>query len=68
MFYFLLLFGVFVHTIKLYIGRRRKASRNRKLGTRMEMSDHFNASLSLSAQKDPICGLVDRLTVDCVLA
>jgi len=30
--FFFLPFGVFVHTMKLYIGLRRNASRNRKLG------------------------------------
>jgi hypothetical protein len=55
---FFLAFGVFVHTIKLYRERRRNSSRSRKLGTRMEMNDHFNAMLSLSAQKDPLCVLV----------
>jgi hypothetical protein len=51
---FLLPFGVFVHTMKLYIGRRCNASCNRKLGTRIEMNEHFNAMLSLSAQKYPL--------------
>jgi hypothetical protein len=50
-------FDAFVHTMKLYIGRRRNASRSRKLGTRMDMNDHFNTKLSLSAQKDPFCVL-----------